>query len=220
MSLIRDYCGTDTGYKHHRTKYNEPACDWCKAAHSEAARRRRNKGRKPVSRKPPVALVGQGHRLIAAVAECGTDSGYARHLRNDEAPCGFCKDAHADTARLYRVRTRLAEKKAAEKEAAKAARREYDRLRKRDADYARDYHTARELGHPCTLRTVRVSEYLIARMWETASPDLLHQLDAELGSSAVDEAVERHPDPDHADATRAAELVQARTMTNARKVAA
>lgn len=35
-------------------------------------------------------------------AQCGTDSGYKRHLRNNEPACAACKQAHREYARRAR----------------------------------------------------------------------------------------------------------------------
>lgn len=32
-------------------------------------------------------------------AKCGTDSGYTKHLRNKQEPCGECREAHAEENR-------------------------------------------------------------------------------------------------------------------------
>lgn len=39
-------------------------------------------------------------------ARCGTDSGYKRHLRNNEPACTACKQAHREYGREYARRAR------------------------------------------------------------------------------------------------------------------
>lgn len=50
-------------------------------------------------------LVGKNERR----AQCGTDSGYFRHRRNNEAPCGDCREAHSrvESERYSRRRARM-----------------------------------------------------------------------------------------------------------------
>lgn len=143
-------------------------------------------------------------RLTSAL--CGSDSGYYHHRRtlNEEA-CDWCKLAHSEAER--RRRARVADEK---------ARAEKARLHNRDAEYIADYRAARELGHEGTIRTVRISEYLVARLYDAADPATLAQLDAELGAQAVDRAARKHAEPDQAAATRAAELVRRRLEVRGR----
>jgi WhiB family redox-sensing transcriptional regulator len=81
--------GTAAGYKRHR-RLGEEACDECRHANREAARARRKSRAKPV-------------------AQCGTESGYARHLRVTKTPpCADCLAAHAAQQRQWARRRRPA----------------------------------------------------------------------------------------------------------------
>lgn len=78
VDAIEDLCGTMQGHWLHLTA-REPPCDRCyEARRAKDAANRRAKGIAP--------------RLPA---RCGTDSGYARHRRNDEDACAPCKAAHS-----------------------------------------------------------------------------------------------------------------------------
>jgi hypothetical protein len=44
------------------------------------------------------------HERIHAVQPCGTDAAYQRHIRNKEAPCAECREAH----RVARANERVA----------------------------------------------------------------------------------------------------------------
>lgn len=51
---------------------------------------------------------GQRGRLgPGAVARCGTNAGYHRHVREHNPPCGLCRAAHAAYAREYEHRRRV-----------------------------------------------------------------------------------------------------------------
>ena len=51
---------------------------------------------------PPQAL--KPTRVRRAVPECGTCSGYARHIRKKETPCRPCLDARGQYQREHRAR--------------------------------------------------------------------------------------------------------------------
>lgn len=78
-------CGTTGGYARH-VRLKEPVCTPCREAknaywHDRDAQHRQERGLSPRPRKK--------------VAECGTRSGYMRHLRLKEPTCAPCRAANA-----------------------------------------------------------------------------------------------------------------------------
>lgn len=78
-------CGTTGGYARHK-RLGEPVCDSCRDAKNaywrdHGAARRADQGKTISSRRE--------------VAECGTRSGYMRHLRLKEPTCAPCRAANA-----------------------------------------------------------------------------------------------------------------------------
>ena len=102
-------CGTPNGYRRHH-RYNEHPCEACKRANADIYY---------LKKKCP-----NGHSLANAWVypsgarvcrtcyphECGTRSGYTRHLRYNETPCAACRRANADHSQSINKR-RIRKKK-------------------------------------------------------------------------------------------------------------
>ena len=79
-------CGTTAGWERHYRR-NEPPCDPCREAKTEARRRaRRARSVAPLK-----------------IAECGTASGAHRHWRRGEPVCEPCRVARAADSRAQRA---------------------------------------------------------------------------------------------------------------------
>lgn len=95
-------CGTYEGYIAHRA-LPVSACQPCRDAYNVRRRDSRPSRAKAVKAERPAA---QRERQPA---RCGTNSGYAKHLRDKTEICGPCRQAHTDAdARLRRTGTSTA----------------------------------------------------------------------------------------------------------------
>ena len=83
-------CGTTAGYHRHTRKLKEPACDACKAAIAKYRRERR--------------WANGGYKWVDA--ECGTRSGWVRHMKRGETACNGCREAQTAYMRGYRAEKR------------------------------------------------------------------------------------------------------------------
>jgi hypothetical protein len=92
-------CGTYEGYIAHRA-LPWPACRPCRDAYNVQRR-----GTRP-SRVKAVKAAAPRVQRKRGPARCGTNSGYAKHLRDKTEICGPCRQAHTDAdARLRRSGT-------------------------------------------------------------------------------------------------------------------
>lgn len=79
-------CGTDSGYKRHRS-HKERSCDPCREAHRLKVREQRGTS-------------------VRKLPECGTMPGYRRHIYRKEKPCDKCREANTLYTREYREKRR------------------------------------------------------------------------------------------------------------------
>ena len=105
-AAIRVSCGSHVGYNKHCDKDEDPCTD-CRAGQRiyDTARKRLKREAK---KGPAVAVeLGEDGKPVTQIREtCGHPRGFAAHKRNDEDPCGRCREAQrvyeAERKRLQR----------------------------------------------------------------------------------------------------------------------
>lgn len=93
---VRAECGTQQGYDGHRSR-KERVCDECRLAHN---------GHQRARRRSAATAEGRAVQPRAAVAVCGTASGFKKHWRSKEEPCGPCRAAKNAEDQAYRASRR------------------------------------------------------------------------------------------------------------------
>lgn len=107
---------------------------------------------------------------------CGTVAAYERHRQHGEEPCRACKRARQEYNREYAARKR------GDITAQRRERRERVAMKRQSARLYMEMSAA---------SGVSISEDLLAKLWETATPEAVLQLDMELGAEGLDAILER-----------------------------